>query len=101
MSGYAGGSGPSGTDSVASVAQAAQRIASAPEQSVWVAASAGSGKTKVLTDRVLRLLLSGARPERILCLTFTKAAAAEMATRIAGKLSNWAVIEDEKLRAEL
>ena len=88
-------------DMVASVAQAAQRIASAPEQSVWVAASAGSGKTKVLTDRVLRLLLSGARPERILCLTFTKAAAAEMATRIAGRLSRWAVIDDDKLLAEL
>jgi len=91
----------SSAGSVASVAQAAQRIASAPEQSVWVAASAGSGKTKVLTDRVLRLLLSGARAERILCLTFTKAAAAEMATRIAGRLSRWAVIDDADLAKEL
>ena len=87
--------------SVASVAQILQQSASAPGQSVWVAASAGSGKTKVLTDRVLRLLLSGARPERILCLTFTKAAAAEMATRIAGRLSKWAVAEDVVLADEL
>ncbi len=87
--------------SVARLAEAAQRIASAPHQSVWVAASAGSGKTKVLTDRVLRLLLAGARPERILCLTFTKAAAAEMATRIAGRLSKWAVIADGELEREL
>ena len=50
--------------------------------SVWVAASAGTGKTKVLTDRVLALLLGGSDPARILCLTFTKAAAAEMANRL-------------------
>ena len=93
--------GAVGGVSVASVALALQQNASAPNQSVWVAASAGSGKTKVLTDRVLRLLLSGARPERILCLTFTKAAAAEMATRIAGLLSKWAVAEDDALGAEL
>jgi ATP-dependent helicase/nuclease subunit A len=98
MSGTAVGGGDG---SVARVAEAAQRIASAPEQSVWVAASAGSGKTKVLTDRVLRLLLAGARPERILCLTFTKAAAAEMATRIAGRLSKWAVVGDGDLLEEL
>ncbi len=55
-----------------------------PAASAWVTASAGSGKTKVLTDRVLRLLLApDARPAAILCLTFTKAAAAEMATRLA------------------
>jgi ATP-dependent helicase/nuclease subunit A len=87
--------------SVATVALALQRNASAPDQSVWVAASAGSGKTKVLTDRVLRLLLAGSRPERILCLTFTKAAAAEMATRIAGRLSKWAIAGDDVLRDEL
>jgi ATP-dependent helicase/nuclease subunit A len=96
-----GGPGQIFDGSVARVAQALQQNASAPNQSVWVAASAGSGKTKVLTDRVLRLLLSGARPERILCLTFTKAAAAEMATRIAGRLSKWAVASDPVLRDEL
>ena len=78
-----------------------QRQASAPGQSVWVAASAGSGKTKVLTDRVLRLLLNGARADRILCLTFTKAAAAEMDTRIASRLSNWSVLPCDKLAAQL
>ena len=59
-----------------------QAMASDPLASVWVNASAGTGKTKVLTDRVLRLLLGGTAPERILCITFTKAAAAEMARRI-------------------
>ena len=59
-------------------ATVAQRSATNPASSAWVAASAGSGKTKVLTDRVLRLLLDGTAPERILCLTFTKAAAAEI-----------------------
>jgi len=78
-----------------------QRLAADPEVSVWVEASAGTGKTKVLSDRVLRLLLSGASPARILCLTYTKAAAVEMSNRIADKLSLWAVIEDEKLNDEL
>ena len=61
------------------IAQRAQRRAADPAASVWVSASAGSGKTKLLTDRLLRLMLTGARPDRIQCLTFTKAAAAEMA----------------------
>jgi len=78
-----------------------QRSASDPLSSVWVGASAGSGKTKVLTDRVLRLLLSGTPPERVLCLTFTKAAAAEMANRIHDKLSLWATVSDERLAEEL
>ena len=83
-------------------AQAAQRRASDPLASAWVGASAGSGKTKVLTDRVLRLLLRpGAKPGRILCLTFTKAAAAEMATRLARRLGEWAVAEDADLDASL
>ncbi|WP_137180024.1 double-strand break repair helicase AddA [Roseomonas sp. AR75] len=73
-----------------------------PAASAWVTASAGSGKTKVLTDRVLRLLLApGARPNAILCLTFTKAAAAEMATRLATRLGAWAVLPESKLAAEL
>ncbi|HXM85651.1 MAG TPA: UvrD-helicase domain-containing protein, partial [Stellaceae bacterium] len=78
-----------------------QRRAAARDTSVWVAASAGTGKTKVLTDRVLSLLLSGSRPERILCLTFTKAAAAEMAIRVNDRLSDWATVSDARLRRAL
>ena len=66
-----------------------QKLAADPATSVWVAASAGTGKTTVLTDRVLALLLEGTAPERILALTFTKAAAAEMAARIADHLGAW------------
>ena len=79
----------------------AQRRASDPTASVWVGASAGSGKTKVLTDRVLRLMLSGTPPARILCLTFTKAAAAEMAIRINRTLGLWATLPDESLEDRL
>ncbi len=79
----------------------AQQHASDPNQSVWVAASAGSGKTKVLTDRVLRLLLSGVPPHKILCITYTKAAAAEMQNRIHKRLSKWVMMADEALTAEL
>jgi ATP-dependent helicase/nuclease subunit A len=83
-------------------AEAAQRRASDPDSSAWVGASAGSGKTKVLTDRVLRLLLRpGAKPGRILCLTFTKAAAAEMANRLARRLGVWAISDDAALAASL
>ena len=78
-----------------------QRKAADPKSSVWVAASAGSGKTKVLSDRVLNLLLNGAKPEKILCLTFTKAAATQMSNRIANRLSQWAVISDEELIVQL
>ncbi len=76
-----------------------QRAASNPHESIWVGASAGTGKTKVLTDRVLRLLLprfdgrEGTLPGRILCLTFTKAAANEMALRINKTLGRWAVMD--------
>ena len=72
-----------------------------PGVSVWVTASAGSGKTKVLTERVLALLLAGTLPQRILCLTFTKAAAAEMRNRINGKLASWVTKDDEALAHEL
>jgi ATP-dependent helicase/nuclease subunit A len=82
-------------------AEAAQRTASDPHVSAFVAASAGSGKTKLLTDRVLRLLLEGAAPERIQCLTFTKAAAAEMALRLQGKLSEYVVAADADLDGKL
>jgi ATP-dependent helicase/nuclease subunit A len=79
----------------------AQRGASDPGASVWVAASAGTGKTKVLTDRVLRLMLAGSEPGRILCLTYTKAAAAEMANRIADRLGDWATADAARLEAHL
>ncbi|MBI4185097.1 MAG: double-strand break repair helicase AddA [Proteobacteria bacterium] len=72
-----------------------QRQATDPGASVWVAASAGTGKTKVLTDRVLGLLLAGTPPERLLCLTFTKAAAAEMANRVYERLGEWATAASE------
>ena len=78
-----------------------QRRAANPDKSVWVEASAGTGKTKVLSDRVLRLLLKGVNPAKILCLTYTKAAAVEMNTRIAGRLSRWAVAAEEELQKEL
>ena len=79
------------------IAAHAQRLAAHPKHSAWVAASAGSGKTKVLTDRVLNLLLEGCAPERLLCLTFTKAAAAEMANRVRTRLGEWAIASAEAL----
>lgn len=78
-----------------------QRRAADPTASVWVSASAGSGKTKVLTDRVLGILLAGTAPHRLLCLTFTKAAAAEMANRIAKRLAHWATVADDVLAQDL
>ena len=84
-----------------SVASRAQRQAADPTVCAWVNASAGSGKTTVLRDRVLRLLLSGARPTAILCLTFTRAAAAEMANRIATQLREWAIIGPQTLTESL
>ncbi len=83
---------------LAAAAQAQSRAAD-PAASAWVAASAGTGKTKVLTDRVLSLLLSGTPPTRLLCLTFTKAAAAEMANRLHDQLGHWAAAEDEVISA--
>lgn len=78
-----------------------QNEAADPEKSVWVEASAGTGKTKVLSDRVLRLLLNGVSPSKILCLTYTKAAAVEMNTRISKKLGEWAVMPEDNLREEI
>lgn len=78
-----------------------QKRAADPELSAWVSASAGTGKTQVLTARVLRLLLAGARPDGLLALTFTKAAAAEMQTRIFETLSRWVRADDDRLAAEL
>src|SRR3954467_6519958 len=87
-------------DAVA-IANRAQGTAIAPHASVWVTASAGSGKTKVLTDRVLALLLAGTSPQRILCLTFTKAAAAEMSNRIAERLAAWVTTDEDALHKDL
>ena len=78
-----------------------QRRASDPAVSAFVAASAGSGKTKLLTDRLLRLMLGGADPARIQCLTFTKAAAAEMDVRLRSVLSRWVTGADADLATEL
>ncbi|MEO6152161.1 MAG: double-strand break repair helicase AddA [Croceibacterium sp.] len=73
-----------------------------PRDSVWLSASAGTGKTQVLSARVLRLLLTpGVRPENILCLTFTKAGAAEMATRVNEVLARWVRMQPELLAADL
>jgi ATP-dependent helicase/nuclease subunit A len=68
-----------------------------PHASVWVAASAGTGKTTVLTERLLRLMLDGTDPARLLCLTFTRAAAAEMANRLDSELARWATLPDGEL----
>jgi ATP-dependent helicase/nuclease subunit A len=74
-----------------------QRAASDPSASAWVAANAGSGKTHVLAQRVIRLLLRGTAPEKILCLTYTKAAAANMAIRVFDTLSKWTALDDRDL----
>lgn len=86
-----------------------QAMASNPASSVWVSASAGTGKTKILTDRVLRLMLprpddehhQATSPDKILCLTFTKTAASEMADRIHERLAEWSIMPDDKLRENL
>lgn len=86
---------------VRATADAQQRLAIDPGRSTWVMANAGTGKTHVLTNRILRLLLGGAAPQRILCLTFTRAAAAEMRNRLAGRLGRWTLMSDKALSAEL
>jgi ATP-dependent helicase/nuclease subunit A len=78
-----------------------QITASDPAVSAWVAANAGSGKTHVLAQRVIRLLLEGVEPGRILCITFTKAAAANMANRVFDELRRWTALDDEKLDAAI
>ncbi|MHA1127623.1 MAG: double-strand break repair helicase AddA [Alphaproteobacteria bacterium] len=82
-------------------ASTAQVLAAHPERSTWVSANAGSGKTRVLTDRVARLLLAGCEPQKILCLTYTKAAAAEMQNRLFKNLGAWAMKPDDALREAL
>lgn len=78
-----------------------QHRASNPENSAWVSANAGSGKTYVLAQRVTRLLLNGVPPSKILCLTFTKAAAAEMSNRVFKQLGEWAILDEETLLEEI
>lgn len=78
-----------------------QRKAALPDHSAWVEANAGSGKTKVLIDRVARILLTGADPDSILCVTYTKAAASEMQSRLFARLGEWCVMEEETLKQEL
>jgi ATP-dependent helicase/nuclease subunit A len=78
-----------------------QAEASDPHVSAWVAANAGSGKTHVLAQRVIRLLLDGCPPSRILCLTFTKAAAANMASRVFDTLARWTALSDDRLDAAI
>ncbi|WP_108483773.1 double-strand break repair helicase AddA [Oceaniglobus ichthyenteri] len=82
-------------------ATARQIQAAHPGSSTWLSANAGSGKTRVLTDRVARLLLDGASPQNILCLTYTKAAASEMQNRLFKRLGEWAMTPDGELRENL
>jgi len=90
---------PSNDDPIAWInwTTAQQALASDPLRSAWVSANAGSGKTHVLTQRVIRLLLAGARPSSILCLTYTKAAASEMSNRVFERLAEWATLPDDTL----
>ena len=74
-----------------------QRAVADPAISAWVAANAGSGKTHVLAQRVINLLLEGIAPEKILCITFTKAAAANMAKRLFDTLAEWTTLDDAAL----
>jgi len=78
-----------------------QITAARPNASTWLSANAGSGKTRVLTDRVARLLLEGVLPQHILCLTYTKAAASEMQNRLFKRLGSWAMKSDAELSEEL
>src|SRR5690606_12291717 len=87
---------PRGTLEIPVDTRNAQAQASDPASSIWVEANAGSGKTFVLTRRVLRLLLAGVRPQSILCLTYAKAAAAEMRSRVGQELAHWALADAEK-----
>src|SRR4051812_7349244 len=81
--------------------RAAQARASDPTASAFVSANAGSGKTHVLVQRVIRLLLAGVPPEKILCITFTKAAAANMAERVFTTLGHWVTLDDTALDAAI
>ena len=83
------------------VLDSAQALAADPAVNAFVTANAGSGKTKTLIDRVARLLLARTPPGAILCVTYTKAAAAEMQGRLFALLGGWSVLADEPLKARL
>ena len=82
-------------------ANMAQIKAAQPSSSTWVSANAGSGKTKVLIDRVTRLLLNQTQPQHILCLTYTKAAASHMQNKLFERLGKWSMLSDQHLLIEL
>src|SRR5579862_4323118 len=84
-------------DDIPLVVRKLQTDVSNPDVSAWVAANAGSGKTHVLAQRVINLLLRGVEPEKILCITFTKAAAANMAKRVFDTLGKWTKLNDDEL----
>src|ERR1700710_1349361 len=86
---------------IPSAVRATQARASDPAASAFVSANAGSGKTHVLVQRVIRLLLDGVSPEKILCITFTKAAAANMAERVFTTLGHWVTLKDDALDAAI
>src|SRR5215470_9402534 len=87
----------SGPRAIPDAVRRAQIEVSDPGVSAWVAANAGSGKTHVLAQRVINLLLDGVDPSKILCLTFTKAAAANMAKRVFDTLAAWTTLDDAAL----
>ncbi len=91
----------SAIDDIDANTRLAQSRATDPRRSAWVSANAGSGKTFVLSRRVIRLLLADTAPSKILCLTFTKAAAAEMAKRVFDELGRWTRLGDAELAAEI
>ncbi len=95
------GHNPTAAGGMTDAATAVQVDAADPLQSTWLSANAGTGKTRVLTNRVARLLLKGTNPRNILCLTYTKAAANEMQNRLFATLGKWAMLEDGALRQEL
>ncbi|HVZ14904.1 MAG TPA: UvrD-helicase domain-containing protein, partial [Bauldia sp.] len=91
----------SAVDDIDTATRLAQSRATDPGRSAWVSANAGSGKTFVLSRRVIRLLLAGTSPAKILCLTFTKAAAAEMARRVFEELGRWTRLPEADLAREI
>ena len=92
---------PGDVEMMRDAASQRQIDAADPHVSTWLLANAGSGKTRVLTDRVARLLLEDVSPQNILCLTYTKAAASEMQNRLFSRLGDWAMMPDEHLRKDL
>ena len=89
------------TDGALHPLHGSQKDAVAPDRDIWLSASAGTGKTQVLTARVFRLLIDGSAPENLLCLTFTKAGAAEMANRINARLAAWVRMKPDLLAKDL